>query len=86
MPSFLCSFNFLLADIHSHHSLQIKHTDTLNMAVPINTTEVFKRDVQIYAFIWLTGIGIASFSLVFIPKNCNYVWYIKIFALIHKDR
>ena len=52
----LCRFYFLLADIQSHHLLQIKHGDTLNMAADINATiekrlkELFKLTISCHLF------------------------------------
>ena len=38
MPLSLSHFYFLLAHIYLHHLMQIKHSDTLNMAADINAT------------------------------------------------
>ena len=74
MPSSLRRFYFLQADIQSDHLLQIKHSDTLNMAADINATienrlkEFFKMTTSFH----LLELDEHAFPLVFIPKHCNY--------------
>ena len=67
MPSSLRRFDFLLADIQSHHLLQINRSDTLNIAADINITieKRLKRVVQIDNFVSFIGTGIARFSFGF---------------------
>ena len=54
MWSSLRRFYFLLADIQSHRLLQIKHSNTLNMAADINATikkrlkELFKLTISFH--------------------------------------
>ena len=74
MPSSLRCLYFLLTDIQLHRSLQIKHSDTLNM-VAINAIiekhckEMFKLTILFH----LLELQQETFPLVFIPKHCNYV-------------
>ena len=67
MPLFLRCIYFLLADIQSNHSLQIKHSDTFMYGGGSrrHNREVLKRDVQTDNFISFIGTGISTFSFVF---------------------
>ena len=67
MPLFLLRFYFLLADIQSNHSLQIKDSATFiyGGGSRRHDREVLKRDVQTDNFISFIGTGIASFFLWF---------------------